>query len=262
MSDPSEGPDGPEDSSTDPAPGADSGGSAPDTDRQPGEETAGDGVEDPPAEENRSRRRILLLLLLLLLVFIGGGLGTFVLDGFPGDSPGPGTPSPSPPVTPNATGNVSLTTVTDATLLRADGVVPGDEGVSRLQLRNTGTMAGELSVTEIAVESDENGIRPPESSVDDSPEEGELDEHLLVRISAEYPDDEIVTVYGDGEFVPIGALEAGNRTIGDGLAAGEDVTVVMEWRIPAETGNEIQSDSVTFDIGFTLRSTNGTATPQ
>ncbi|QLH79152.1 hypothetical protein HZS55_18470 [Halosimplex rubrum] len=201
-------------------------------------------------------------MLLLLLVFVGGGLGTFVLDGFPDGSPGPGTPSATPAPAPNATGNVSLTTVANATLLRADGVVPGDEGVSRLRLRNTGGAAGELSVTDLDVESDENGILPPESPVDDSPGVGELDEHLLVRVSAEFPDGETVEVYGDGGFVPLGSLDAGNRTIGDGLAAGEDVTIVMEWRLPAETGNEVQSDSVSFDIGFTLRSVDGTAPSQ
>ncbi|QLH84147.1 hypothetical protein [Halosimplex pelagicum] len=256
---------GPENAPEDSAP-ADSApaGSASDGDQPAGAEPdTGGASDDPPPDEGRSRRRrILLLLLLVLLVFVGGGLGTFVLDGFPDGSPGPGTPSATPAPAPNATGNVSLATVANATLLRADGVVPGEEGVSRLRLRNTGTARGELSVTGFDVESDENGLLPPESPVDDSPEEGELDEHLVVRVSAEYPGGETAAVYGDEGFVPIGSLEAGNRTIGDGLAAGEDVTIVVEWRLPAGTGNEVQSDSVTFDIGFTLRSVNGTATPQ
>ncbi|WP_152436388.1 hypothetical protein [Halosimplex carlsbadense] len=272
MTDPSEGPQGPDGSSTEPDPGSDPGESAPenslegsvsDGDQQPGGGSDGDETtEDPPAEESSSRRRILLLLLLLVLVFVGGGLGTFVLDDFPNGSPGPGTPSATPAPAPNATGNVSLTTAADATLLRADGVVPGDEGTSRLRLRNTGTATGELSVTELDVQSDEGGVLPPESPDDDSPEEGELDERLLVRVSAEYPNDETVDLYGDGAFVPIGSLDAGNRTIGDGLAAQQDVIIVVEWRLPAETGNDVQSDSVSFDIAFTLRSVNGTTTPQ
>ena len=250
-------------SSGDPAAGSPTDGTTSDGGPAAGAEADAEGANDDPPEEGRSgRRRALLLLLLVLLVFVGGGLGTFVLDGFPGDSPGPGTPSPSPPVTPNATGNVSLATAADATLLRADGVVPGDEGVSRLRLRNTGTMEGQLSVTELDVESAENGIRSPELPVDDSPLEGELGEALVVRVSAEFPDGETVAVYGGDEFAPFGTLEAGNRTIGDRLAAGESVTIVAEWRLPAETGNVVQSDSVTFDIEFTLRSTNATATPQ
>ena len=238
---------------------ADSPGSAEDT-NGPSTETAAD---DSPAEKPESRRRrAVLLVVLLLLVALGGGFGTFVLDDIPDGPPGPGTPSPTPSSAPNATGNVSLTTVAEATLLRVDGVSPGDAGVSRLRLRNTGSADGELSGTQYSVASDENGIVSPESSVDDSPKKGELADALVVRVSAEYPDGETVTVFGDGGFVAIGELESRNRTIGDGLAAGEDVTIVLEWRLPPGTGNEVQSDSVTFDIAFTLRSVDGTATPR
>ena len=211
---------------------ADSPGSAEDA-NGPSMETAAD---DSPAEKPGSRRRrAVLLLVLLLLVVLGGGFGTFVLDDIPDRSSDPGTPSPTPSPAPDATGDVSLTTVAEATLLRVDGVTPGDAGVSRLRLRNTGSADGELSGTQYSVASDENGIVSPESSVDDSPEKGELADALVVRVSAEYPDGKTVTVFGDGGFVAIGSLEPRNQTIGDGLAAGEDVTIVLEWRLPPET---------------------------
>jgi len=273
VTDPADGPEGSDGSSTVPdpeeapgGPASERGATGADTGGNQSEENGthtGAANGDSLAEESGSRRRrTVLLLVLLLLVVLGGGFGTFVLDDIPDGSPGPGTPSPTPPPAPNATGDVSLTTVAEATLLRVGGVAPGDAGVSRLRLRNTGSAAGELSVTELSVASDENDIVSPELSVDDSPEEGELADALVVRVSAEYPDGETVSVFGDDEFVPIGSLEARNRTIGDGLAAGEDVTIVLEWRLPSGTGNEVQSDSVTFDVAFTLRSTDGARTTQ
>jgi hypothetical protein len=121
--------------------------------------------------------------------------------------------------------------VTEVTLLRVDGVAPGNVDVSRLQLRNVGSADGEFSGAELSVASDENGIVSPESSVDDSPDEGELADTLVIRISAEYTDGETVSVFGDGEFAAVGPLEGRNWTTGDGLAAGEDVTIVPEWRL-------------------------------
>jgi len=216
---------------------ADSPDGAEDTD--PSTETVAD--DSPTAESESRRRRAVLLLVLLLFVVLGGGFGTVVLDDIPDGSPGPGTPSPIPSPAPNATGDVSLTTVTEATLLRVNGVAPGDVDVSRLRLRNVGSADGELSGAELSVASDENGIVSPESSVDDSSDEGELADTLVVRISAEYTDGETVSVFGDGEFVAIGSLEGRNRTIGDGLAADEDVTIVPEWRLLSELIGSFQT---------------------
>ncbi|MFC7195492.1 hypothetical protein ACFQL4_14020 [Halosimplex aquaticum] len=172
--------------------------------------------DDEGGQNERRRWRSLLFLLLLLLVLVGGGIGTFVIEDQGNVMPGIQFPteSPAPTSTPGATGDLSLTADANATLLRAEGVAPGDGGVSRLPLRNDGTAAGELAVVSLTVTSEENGITNAEASADDSPAEGELAESLLVRLSVRYSGGETVRVLGGGGFVPLAGAEARNRTIG------------------------------------------------
>lgn len=218
----------------------------------------GDGDDrDGDGEDDDGRRRLLWLLVLLSIVVVGAGIGTYVLDDQQDTTPGTRTPTETaaPTATPVA-GSVSLTADANATLLRAKGVVPGDAGVSRMALRNDGSAAGELAVANLTVSGGENGIASPESSVDDSPAEGELDENLLVRVTVRYSDDAIVRVFGGNGFVSLTDIEARNRTVVS-LDADEEVTVVFEWRLPSETDNEVQSDTAGFDVVFGLREPSG-----
>ncbi len=245
--------DGTEAVDTDPNNG-DAPGSAESADSDSPESTGTVGGDDSPADDDEDdgrRRRLLLFLLLLLLGIFGAGIGTFVLDDMPDTAPGPQTPTGTE--APETVGEVSLTADADATLLRAEGVVPGDAGTSRLPLRNDGTATGQLAVVSFTVESGENGITSAEARVDDSAAAGELAENLLVRLSVRYSDGETVRVFGSDAFVPLADVEVRNRTVGP-LAAGEEATVVFEWRLPTDTGNEVQSDTARFDVVFGLRS--------
>ncbi|WP_436906517.1 hypothetical protein [Halosimplex marinum] len=230
----------------------------------PDPSTGNDGADDPEGDEPESetasddrtwRRRALLLVLLLVLAFVGGGLGTLVLD-LPEDvTPGVRTPSGTPePAT------VSLETSENRTLLRARDVAPGDSGRSRLTLRNTGSAAGEIGVSGVVVDGSENGVVQAEAAVDDDPSESELPERLLVRLAVRYPDGEAVPVFGDGGFVPLADTEGTNRTVGR-LGPGEAVTVVFEWRLPEETGNVVQSDTASFELAFGIRAPTAAETP-
>lgn len=222
-----------------------------------GQSPGGDDGEDGEEADER-RRRLVWLLLLLLLVLVGGGIGTYVLDGGQDAAPGVRTPTETaaPTARPVAVGGVSLAADANTTLLRARGAVPGDEGVSRLALRNDGSAAGELAVANVTVDGGENGIAGPEAAVDDSPADGELAENLLVRLSMQYSDGTTVRVFGGDGFVPLADIGARNRTVGP-LDAGEEVTVVFEWRLPAETGNEVQSDTAGFTVVFGLGEPSG-----
>ncbi|WP_459191329.1 hypothetical protein [Halosimplex sp. J119] len=197
-------------------------------------------------------------MVLLLLALVGGGIGTFVLDDTPGVSPGVQTPESTPTAPPAPVEDVALTTPADATLLRASGVVPGEGGTSRLVLRNEGSAAGRLGIANFSHADEENGITSAEAAVDDSPDEGELSEAVRVRLSMQFSDGRTVRVVGRDRFVPLADVEASNRTYGT-IQPGEAATVVLEWRVPAEAGNEIQSDGLRFDIAFGLRPINGTA---
>lgn len=217
----------------------------------------GDGDDGDDADDDRSRRRLFWLLVLLALVLVGGGIGTFVFGGQPDEAPGIQTPGPAQ----NETGNVSLSTVTGTRMLRATDIAPGDGGASRIELRNTGDREGELVFGNLSVRGAENGITGPEAAVDDTAGQGELADNLEVRLSGEYRTGDTVTVFGTDSFVRLSTVDSRNRTIGP-LGPEEVVTIVLEWRLPAETGNEVQGDSVVFDVLFGLRPLSNETTGQ
>jgi len=225
------------------------------------------GEEVPAEEDGWDRRRAFLLLVVVFLVLVGGGVGTFVLDGTGDSSPGVQTPDGAPdstptltppdPTTPNDAGNVTFEFVDSATLMQAGNVVPGQSGASERAVRNAGTMAADLAVVNLTVTDRENGLTDPEAAVDDSPGEGELSEHLLVRLTVTYADGETATVFGGDEFVPLADVTATNESIGSGIEADATATLTFEYRVAEAAGNEIQSDTVAFDVGFQLRAPEG-----
>jgi len=225
----------------------------------PEDDPGGISGSDTDASDDQSdgRRRVLLLLVLLVLALVGGGIGTFVLDNSSGPEPDPGT---SIPPGPNATGNVSLSTPEGVTLLDTQDVVPGDEGTAQIVLGNVGDMAGSLTISDVTVEDEENSIAGAEAAVDDSPDEGELADEIRVRLSVTYPDGETERVFGTDSFVPLSSLESGNRVVSEALEPGEEAVVVFDWRLPSDVGNVVQSDTAQFDVLFTLRAPNATAT--
>jgi len=233
-----------------------------------------DTTEDPePAESGRNRRRVGPLLLVVFLVVAGGGFGTFVLDEESEESPGPATPTEGPtpslrppdPTTPTADGTVSFEFVDNATLVRAGNVVPGDSGATRRAVRNTGSMTATLAVVDLSITDDEGGLTDPETEVDDSPNEGELSEHLLVRLTMTDADGETATVFGGEGFVTLADLRASNESVGPAIDPGTTTTLTFEYRISEAAGNEIQSDTVDFDVEFQLRAPeteNSSASPR
>ena len=135
-----------------------------------------------------------------------------------------------------------------------DDVLPGDSGNVTLTVRNEGNASGRLQVTTTNVSDFENGQTEPELPVDDSGGDpgvgnGELSSNLLVRwVFINSTSDNRVTLT-DG-YVPI---EDVDETVEGGtVPENGTATALFEWKVPETAGNEIQSDSVTFDIDFTL----------
>ncbi|MFW5949994.1 MAG: hypothetical protein ACOCR6_01425 [archaeon] len=239
--------------------------------------------------ERRSRRRFALLLLVGLLVLFGAGIGGITLfdsgvtptDDNTSTTASPPDPStttvktPSTQTTPSATtvdtddetgtprgdggtpddrATVSLDTPGDATIMAIGDVVPGDAGTNRLVLENTGRESGTLRIAETTVVDHENGIVEAEAAVDDSPDEGELSDAITVRMRFRYSDGEDAIVVGsNSSFVPLASMNA-TAPPEQMVAPGERVIVEIEWRIDQTAGNEIQSDSTTFDVVFELSS--------
>ncbi|MEF8775719.1 MAG: hypothetical protein V5A43_04345 [Haloarculaceae archaeon] len=95
-----------------------------------------------------------------------------------------------------------------------------------------------------------------ESDVDDSPRSGELSRNLRLAISVTYPNRTTLYVFGteDGprSAAELAAIE--RRSKSRPLAPGQRATVTVEWVLPAASGDEVQSDGVSVDVIFALRS--------
>ena len=141
-----------------------------------------------------------------------------------------------------------------------DGVMPGDRGSATLNVTNEGNASGSFRVTTANVTDSENGRTEPELGVDDTGGDpgvgnGELSSNLLVRWVVIDPATDDPTALTDG-YVPIDTLDGKTVQVepGQGVTVPENgtATALFEWKVPKTTGNEIQSDSVTFDVDFTL----------
>lgn len=148
---------------------------------------------------------------------------------------------------------VSLESPGEATFLDANGVVPTQSGTESMMLTNGGDRAGRLALAAVRINDSENGIVDAEAPVDDSPNEGELSEAVLVRMRFHYPDGDNRTVVGsDSSYVTLASL-TNSSTPEKKVAPGDRVSVELDWQIERNAGNEIQSDGTVFDAIFELR---------
>lgn len=142
---------------------------------------------------------------------------------------------------------------------QVNDVIPGDSGAVSLNVTNDSNRSGQLSATITNFRDYENGLTESEKKIDDDPG-GELSRNLLVRWAVEGSDGNRTYLF-DSSYQPITTLDEETGTAGylnqsqtdiGVIGPKENVTVVFEWKIPAETGNKIQTDAVVFDIDFTL----------
>jgi predicted ribosomally synthesized peptide with SipW-like signal peptide len=138
-------------------------------------------------------------------------------------------------------------------------VKPGDEGEATVSLHlfdNPGYIW--MNVTQTA--NNDNSCTEPEAEAEggDCGTEGELGEHMMFTV---WMDDDGDNVHDEGENVlyngtahemePSLLLDGDTST--DEKEAFENSTthyVGFKWHVPAETGNEIQTDSKVYDISF------------
>jgi len=137
--------------------------------------------------------------------------------------------------------------------LLATGVVPGDSGSATLTVANAGSIPGYVDVRVNSMTSYENGLVGNESNADTTGGDpgagnGELHDHL-----------EVEAYFSNGDALWTGFDTVANRlqpgTVYDldyQLAGGASDTFVVDWQLPAGTGNEAQSDSVEFALTFGL----------
>ncbi len=128
-----------------------------------------------------------------------------------------------------------------------DDIKPGDWGEGTISIHVYDNPAL-LWITADNIMDNENGMNEPENEVDDTPEEGELSQNILFTIWVDCDGsntlDEGEVVLCEGE--PLATAEVGPVYIENCT----DYYLGVMWEVPWDTGNIIQSDSVTFDITF------------
>jgi spore coat-associated protein N len=152
-------------------------------------------------------------------------------------------------------GNVAVTTFT------ASAVAPGDSGSGSSTLANVGTMAGELDITTSAVTN-----TPGAGGTEYEGGSGELGANAQIAM---YIDVDQSGTWNAGDiglqsngamysFPTVLNYDAINNYVSEtwnavetmGISASDDI--VVNWQVPAGAGNDIQGDSVSFDIYFIL----------
>jgi|GEM_PF-4105990 len=131
-------------------------------------------------------------------------------------------------------------------------VVPGAAGTNLVPLSNDGSRRGVLRLEDINYTSNENGLTGPESKVDDTPNEGELDGAVEIRARAEFANGTTRYVIGNATgYRTLKSLGGSNADIGP-LDPGESLDLMVDFRVRESAGNEIQSDTVVVDFTFSL----------
>jgi hypothetical protein len=135
--------------------------------------------------------------------------------------------------------------------------LPGTSGTNRVTLRNDGTRDGVLELRSVEYTSYENGLTGPEAKVDNTGGDpglgaGELEDALELRASLAFDDGSSRYVIGNASsYRTVASLADVSVPLGE-LPARESVDLVVEFRVPATTGNEIQSDTIVVDFEFRL----------
>jgi len=134
-------------------------------------------------------------------------------------------------------------------------IKPGDTGLTRVSLHVINNDAYVCAaVSNLA--SNDNGLTEPENAVDSTSGvgEGELDEEMLWTIWKDTNNngiqdgEEIVLASGN----PVNGMLAVYDSTSSVLAGGQTAYLGVKWELPAASGNETQTDSLTGDISFTV----------
>ena len=176
--------------------------------------------------------RLVGLLLVSIMVIVAMALGTVAAAAQ--------EPTPTPPplkLLVDGKEGVEVETYFEVPCLK-----PGDSGSEPIVLKNIGTDDGVVLFRITDLTDEENGINEPESSVDSTPDEGELSDYLYIWITTDS------IVIGEGFASD---LEGWEQFIGL-LPSGSETTIEIIWSVGWDVGNIIQTDSCVFDMEFSL----------
>ncbi|MFH1890030.1 MAG: TasA family protein [Candidatus Kuenenbacteria bacterium] len=137
---------------------------------------------------------------------------------------------------------------------------PGDSGSGTWIVNNVGNLGGFLDLESINLADDDNNCNDPESDVDDSctlTGGGELSANMNVDLFVDVNNN--ASLDAGEEVIYSGALSsiALSYDLNLALASGDTNYISLNWIIPADSGNIIQSDGLELDITFELAQTEG-----
>lgn len=133
-------------------------------------------------------------------------------------------------------------------VLNLRNVAPGTSATGSVSLDNDSPELADLYLKAVDLTSDDNGCTPAEARVDSScgDGEGELAEQMVITVSGDQ---------GSGyEQLWKGSLVqlADGTELTEGVPARGTVDLRVNARLPFESGNETQSDGLTFSLRWTL----------
>ncbi len=131
----------------------------------------------------------------------------------------------------------------------ANNIEPGDSGTKTVELRNVGTKNGLVYIWFSDIIRGE-GVNP-EAETGDTSGEGELDEYFLMDIDVPGLSSNLNFPAPIKNF-PTSATEQRYINVIP-LKAGQTKTLDWYWELPADTGNDVQGDELSFTINYLLR---------
>ena len=150
---------------------------------------------------------------------------------------------------------------TAVTTFSVSSAAPGDTGSGSSTLANSGSIAGELDITFSAItNTGGSGGSEHEDGVGDLGGEADMAVFIDVDSSGTWTSGD-VGLKSDGttynhpdalEYETIDSYESDSFDAIVTLSASASDDFVVMWRIPTTAGNDIQGDSISFDVTFTL----------
>lgn len=136
-------------------------------------------------------------------------------------------------------------------------IMPCFSGTKTVTLHNAGTASGMVFIWISDNVSGEGSN--PESESGNTTAPGELDQYLLFNLTASGLNTNITLPTTIGNF-PQSVSDTNYIKISP-LNAGATVTLVWDWQLPCQTGNDVQGDNLTFSINYTLEELPSPAPP-
>jgi len=154
-----------------------------------------------------------------------------------------------------------------STVFSISDVKPGDSGTTTIKLKNVGSLpkpggppwTSKVYITFENLVDDDVSCSEPEGKIDSScgsGKDGELPENLNIRVRDYWdPNCSSNIRFDETHTLAEWVNNKGQTFLNDDMPAGDVNCVVINWSVDSSVGNEIQSDSATFDIKFTLEQT-------